>query len=291
MNDLCEVRVTTYRRPGWLRHALETLLAQTHRHWRALIFDDSPDREGEAVVQALGDARLIYSPNAQQLGCTRNLNRAFQTAAYQGGAYACILEDDNWFYPEFLAQNITVLQNTGTKIVQRNQDVWSRYSEPPQRTDADCLGHWYGGDDQVLEPLRLHAFMFLFPGVSNGALFWNTTAASDLQVDEGIRDASLQEYGRCAQIQERVVFAGESLAAWADVPKGQAARGGLFRPGIREIFAAFAPSTLRALRRGNRAGSAGGRATDRHGRRSEPSSAQRADIRCRQHMFRQGDIG
>src|SRR5690606_36713123 len=44
---LVEIRVPTYRRPAWLRHALTTIVEQSLRDWRALVFDDLPDREGE----------------------------------------------------------------------------------------------------------------------------------------------------------------------------------------------------------------------------------------------------
>ncbi|HXS16780.1 MAG TPA: hypothetical protein VN764_06310, partial [Polyangiaceae bacterium] len=71
---------------------------------------------------------------------------------------------------------------------------------------------------------QLRAFTFLFPGISNGALFWSTDARSDLVVSDEIKDASLQEYCRCLQIVEDSFFVAECNAVWADVPIAQARR-------------------------------------------------------------------
>ena len=52
MDWRCEVRVPTYRRPELLERCLKSLIAQTHENWRAIVLDDSPEREGEAVLAA-----------------------------------------------------------------------------------------------------------------------------------------------------------------------------------------------------------------------------------------------
>jgi hypothetical protein len=62
----------------------------------------------------------------------------------------------------------------------------------------------------------------LFPGISNGALFWATDARSELRVADELLDASLQEMCRCLQIVENSYFAPECRAVWADVPLNQA---------------------------------------------------------------------
>lgn len=219
MSDLCEIRVLTYRRPAWLRHALQSVVAQTYTDWVALVFDDSPDREGEAVVKDIDDSRIRYKPNPANLGCTRNTNRGFQSYAYMGGRYACILEDDNWLLPGWLASNVAAIEESGCRIVHRNQQVWSRYQDPPQATSGTTLGHWYMPG--LMTSMQLHAHMFLFPGISHGALFWRTDCISNLVVDDRVGDASLQEYARCLQIVEPSVYLPEPQAVFADVPNVQ----------------------------------------------------------------------
>ena len=219
MNDLVEVRVLTYRRPEWLRHALSTLISQSHRNWRALVFDDSPDREAVMILREFGDPRIEYRPNPRNLGCEANTNQAFQTRPYVGGSYACILEDDNWLLPGFLEDNISALQESGLKLLHRNQEIWSRYEDSPKSTGLTTLSNWY--EPGVMTPLQLNAFAFLFPGISHGALFWSTDAGFDLYVDENVRDASLQEYCRGLQIKGDTLFVPECRAVYADVPPGK----------------------------------------------------------------------
>jgi hypothetical protein len=216
VSAVVEIRVPTYRRPAWLRHALSTVLAQSFSEWHVLVFDDSPDREGEAVVRELGDRRISYRPNARNLGATGNLNQAFQTEPYVGGRYACVVEDDNWLLPDYLRENVRVIAESGCAILHRNQQIWSRFSDPPVATPKTTLGDWY--PQGRLRPAQLRAYALLFPGISNGALFWATDARSQLRVSDEMRDASLQEMCRCLQIVEDSFFAHECLAVWADVP-------------------------------------------------------------------------
>src|SRR5580704_13426007 len=110
--NLCEIRVPTYRRPQWLERALRSILAQDTPDWRAVIFDDSPDQEGRAVVDRLADARFIYKSNPANLRAAANIDQCFQTRPFVQGEYACILEDDNWFYPDFISSNIQALRES-----------------------------------------------------------------------------------------------------------------------------------------------------------------------------------
>ncbi len=190
--------------------------------WRALVFDDSPDREGEAVVRELGDPRIEYQWNERSLGATGNLNKAFQTKAYLGAPYACVVEDDNWLLPGYLQENVDAIRASGCAILHRNQQIWDRSEDPPTACSRTTLGDWYRPGR--ISPLQLRAYTFLFPGISNGALFWSTDARSDLWVDDKILDASLQEYCRCLQIVEDSFFAPECNVVWADVPIAKSRR-------------------------------------------------------------------
>lgn len=217
--DLVEVRIPTFRRAGWLRHALSTLLAQDYRLWKAIVFDDSPTREAETVVKELCDSRIVYHANAKNLGASGNLNQAFQTKPYFNGHYACVLEDDNWLLPRYLEMNVTVLQSSKYKILHRNQQIWSRFAQPPKDKGTTTLSKWYLPGK--LSPIHLHAYGLLFPGISNGALFWDTGCFSNLQVCASVKDSTLQECCRCQNIIEPTLFLDDCLAVYADVPLSQ----------------------------------------------------------------------
>jgi glycosyltransferase involved in cell wall biosynthesis len=133
---LCEVRIPTYQRPQLLKRALTSLVDQTYSNWVAIVMDDSPQQEAQAVVESIADERIHYAPNATQLGCAGNINRAFATRSLVGGHYACILEDDNWLLPTFLAENIAALNIHGVDLLLRNQAIWQQGVEatPTGRT-------------------------------------------------------------------------------------------------------------------------------------------------------------
>lgn len=201
---LVEVRIPTYRRPDMLSEALQSLVRQTHNHWVARVFDDSPAREAEAIVSGLHDNRISYVQNPQRLGAAGNLNQCFSTTAlFSEASHAFCLEDDNLIAPTFMAQNLAVLERTGTCILMRNQAIFQREDGRHVATAATTLEPWFR-ESRAYTPLELHARTFFYTGVSNGGLFWSTRANSNLQDPSNVVDPSLQEYIRCWQIKEDV---------------------------------------------------------------------------------------
>ncbi|MCC6356949.1 MAG: glycosyltransferase [Verrucomicrobiae bacterium] len=227
--DLCEIRVPTYRRPELLRRALRSLIDQTHRGWMAVVMDDSRDGEGEPVVRELGDARIEYRRNERRLGAAGNLDQAFVSGPLGGGAFACVLEDDNWIERTCIAENVAALGRSGCPVLMRDQRVW----EGGGFADRTTLGALYR--EGRIEPMALHARLFFGLGAANGALFWRTDARSRLQVGPTVTNTVLQEHCRTLQIEEPLWFSAEPLSAWS-APQG----------GGREI----APGPRRRLSRG-----------------------------------------
>jgi glycosyltransferase involved in cell wall biosynthesis len=212
----CEVRVTTYKRPELLRRSLNSLIDQTSPDWQALVFDDSPEQEAKVVVDELNDSRIIYKPNSTNLGCSGNLNHAFQSSNIIGGKYACILEDDNYFYPDFISENIRSIEEHKVNIVLRNQDIRlekegvSVITKKTSRGEYFCQGIW--------SPLEVYARLFFCEGISNGGLFWRTdTIKSNFQVDPSISDSWHQEIFRTLQIKEPILFESTPLCAWTQL--------------------------------------------------------------------------
>ncbi len=241
---LCEVRVPTYRRPAMLRRALDSLRGQTHANWVALVFDDSDDRDGAAVVEEIGDARILYRPNAQRRRCAGNIDQVFQTRAYLGGEYACILEDDNLLLPDFLRDNLECARSHAVPIVLRNQAI---YRDAPsvgaQPTGRTTRGGFF--DERTYYPRELHAALWLAEGISNGGLFWSTRARTNFQVGPLVEDSGLQEHCRTWQVEEPLFFASEPLAVWSDLDDAQSHR----EPSAHRVFRRGQQSIRRHLLR------------------------------------------
>jgi hypothetical protein len=128
---LVEVRVPTFNRPGLLRRALESLLAQTWPDWRAIVLDDGNGERTRAVLDDLRDRRLVHRPNPARLGAAGNIGQAFSNVPYVGGAHFAVLEDDNSWHREFLARNVAIMDAHDVRIVQSNQWI-----EEPETREA-----------------------------------------------------------------------------------------------------------------------------------------------------------
>jgi glycosyltransferase involved in cell wall biosynthesis len=90
------VLVPFYSKPRYLRLTLQSVIAQTDPDWSAVVVDDSPNGgEADVVVAEMGDARITYVRNEQNLGVARNFNRCFDLAVERGADIATLLHADD----------------------------------------------------------------------------------------------------------------------------------------------------------------------------------------------------
>jgi glycosyltransferase involved in cell wall biosynthesis len=213
--SLCEIRMPTYKRPILLKRAIDSVLAQTYENWRILVFDDSPQQEAKEVVEAYNDGRIVYKPHLNNLGCSKNLDHCFQSKAYIGGEYAFVLEDDNYLFPNFIAENIKVIKSTGVNIVLRNQEWRLEKNSASIPTNRTTRGQWF--HQGIYNPMQLRSRLFFCEGISNGGLFWQTNKIdSNLQIGEQIKHPWHQELFRTLRIKEPIWFEPQSLCVFTE---------------------------------------------------------------------------
>lgn len=96
----------TYNRPGYLKAAIESVLAQSFTDFEHIIVDDGSDSETRAVVERFDDRRIryVYQDNAGR-GAARNRGLALAT-----GEYVAFLDDDDLYLPEKLAVQVAFLE-------------------------------------------------------------------------------------------------------------------------------------------------------------------------------------
>jgi len=216
--ELCEIRVTTYKRPQLLQRALASAIAQTYENWIALVFDDSPEQEGKAVVESLNDKRIVYQPHKTNLGQAKNLDYAFKSSNYAGGKYAFVLEDDNYLFPEFIAKNIEALEANNVNIVLRNQEIRHEKDGASIVVNKTTRDRWF--KQGTYKPIEIHARLLFCEGITNGGLFWCTDRIkSNLQIGSLVKDAMHQELFRTLQIQEPIVFESHPLCVYTFFPR------------------------------------------------------------------------
>lgn len=92
--------IPTYRRPGLLRRAVMSVLAQTYPHFQVCVYDNASGDETENVVRdlAAADSRVKYFCHPQNIGAIRNF--AFGMGRVQT-AFFSLLSDDDVLLPEF----------------------------------------------------------------------------------------------------------------------------------------------------------------------------------------------
>ena len=122
------VFVLTYRRPQLLRRAVQSLCAQTFTDWVCELHNDDPaDSAPRELVDEIGDSRITLHQHSVNWGATASFNQVFV-----GGPepYASLLEDDNWWSPDFLSTAIQTLDaHPDASLVWANMHIWREESD------------------------------------------------------------------------------------------------------------------------------------------------------------------
>lgn len=94
------ILIPTYRRPGLLRRAVRSALAQTHADLEVWVYDNASGDETEAVVSDLSaaDSRLHYHRHPRNLGGFGNFRFAIEHVQTD---FFSILADDDLLLPDF----------------------------------------------------------------------------------------------------------------------------------------------------------------------------------------------
>lgn len=215
-----EVRIPAYNRPEMLSRALHSVLAQHYPHWKAVVLDDSSSSDCQGVVQRIEDKRISYVRNSRNYGAGGNIDQGFAPKAMLGGHYGCLLEDDNFWLPDFLEMLAGRLNESDCHLVLANQ----RYNDEGTglRDGSDTTrGGWFS--DGLVEPLSLRASLFFMEGVSNGGLVWRLESDVDLRVGECVQHG-LHEHSRTLLVKKPFLFIEEAKAVWTHLPRSESAR-------------------------------------------------------------------
>jgi glycosyltransferase involved in cell wall biosynthesis len=111
---LVTVAIPTYRRPDFLRGAIESALAQTYRNVEILISDSDASDEIAALVDGYSDARLRYRRNDRPTNGLENALAMYRDA--RGELIATLHDDDEW-EPGFLTAMVKPLIEDPTVVL------------------------------------------------------------------------------------------------------------------------------------------------------------------------------
>jgi len=142
----CRIYLFTYKRNELLPRAVQSLLNQTFTDWICEVHNDDPADDFPAqYICNLNDPRFALKNHSQNLGAVRSFNLAFAGCDEQ---FASMLEDDNWWEPEFLNTAISFLNhNPEVNMVWSNMRLWQEY--PGNNWSDTGKTTWSYGQDQL----------------------------------------------------------------------------------------------------------------------------------------------
>lgn len=148
--DLVTIAITTYNRAdGFLRDAISSALAQTHRNIEVIVADNCSNDGTGALVAGFNDERIDYVRHDANIGPFRNFNFCVERAR---GKYFCLLHDDDLMDPDFVATCLARstgagpfgLIQTGTRVIDGEGNIlWNAPNRGGGGGGEDFVAAWF----------------------------------------------------------------------------------------------------------------------------------------------------
>jgi len=120
---LIRVFLLTCQRPTMLPRALDSLRKQTFTDWACELHNDAPEDDfPKKLLDKISDPRITLHHHSHSWGAAKSFRHAFS-----GGPepYSSLLEDDNWWEPQFLETALAVIQsNPEVSLVWADLHIW-----------------------------------------------------------------------------------------------------------------------------------------------------------------------
>jgi glycosyltransferase involved in cell wall biosynthesis len=103
------VIIATYKRPHYLKEAIDSVLSQSFRDFELIIVNDDPSgQETDRIVSSCKDPRIVYIRNEKNLKGAKSLNIGLNSAM---GEYVAVLDDDDsWVSKDKLEKQVSFLE-------------------------------------------------------------------------------------------------------------------------------------------------------------------------------------
>jgi glycosyltransferase involved in cell wall biosynthesis len=112
---LVTIVITVFKRVEFLREALESVLVQTFESYEIIVSDDGNSAAAKAICESVDQGgKIRYRFNQQRLGVALNVRAAIAEAK---GKYIAILNDDDYWEPEFLSRLVAPLERDARRVL------------------------------------------------------------------------------------------------------------------------------------------------------------------------------
>jgi glycosyltransferase involved in cell wall biosynthesis len=193
-----------------LERSLNSLLKQTYGDWVCELHNDDPqDIFPHALADRIGDSRIRVVDHRENLGPIRTFNLFFKSVAEP---YFTLLEDDNWWEPEFLEKMISAMgAYPEVQIAWANMRYWEERADGTWRDTERNIWEVDGAQPSLMfwpHPRQMQGALH-----SNGAML----ARSNFQyyaVPESINFAAIEPF-RERTFVHPLLFVPQRLANFA----------------------------------------------------------------------------
>ena len=138
--------IPTFNRPHFLAKALASVREQTFKDWECIVIDDGSAESAQTTVESAADKRVRY---VRQMGKGRSAARN-KGISLSDGEFIAFLDDDDWFLPNKLQQQLEYLQVhqsvdgvvSGVLYTDQNDSIngkWAGWLSQPNLTLPACL--------------------------------------------------------------------------------------------------------------------------------------------------------
>lgn len=115
MGPIVSILIPTRNRPDLLVKAITSALCQTYKLIEVVITDNSDTARAADIVTQIGDARVNYIKNAENIGPILNWKKALNSS---NGEYCFILPDDDYLInPFYIEDAVKILSNLEIQLV------------------------------------------------------------------------------------------------------------------------------------------------------------------------------
>lgn len=128
MTPLVSIMMPCYNASQSLPLALASILSQTYTTWEFILVDDGSDDNPESIIHTVDDNRIRFHRFDKNRGRGAARQQALDMAQ---GEYLCMLDADDWIYPNKIKRQVELLEanpdlavlSTGMAIVDENNNI------------------------------------------------------------------------------------------------------------------------------------------------------------------------
>jgi glycosyltransferase involved in cell wall biosynthesis len=151
-NRLVSVIIIFLNEEEFIEEAVESVFAQTYKHWELLLVDDgSDDKSSEIVRRYAGKypnkVRYLEHDGHENRGMSASRNLGVRNAK---GRYISYLDGDDVWLPNMLEKQVAILESQPqAAMVSAPLQLWNSWTGNPEDIHRDAL---YGLESNVMHP-------------------------------------------------------------------------------------------------------------------------------------------